>query len=38
MALRIAGACGYLQPGDAAAAMREVDGVIAVLWVLAYRR
>ena len=38
MALRIAGACGYLQPGDTAAAMREVDGVIAVLWVLAYRR
>jgi len=38
MALRIAGACGYLPASEAAVAMRDVDGVIAVLWVLAYRR
>ena len=38
MALRIAGACGYLQPAEAAAAARDVDSVIRVLWVLAYRR
>ena len=38
MALRIAGACSYLPLDEAAVAMREVDGVIAVLWVLAYRR
>ena len=37
MALRIAGACGYLQPGEAQAVAREVDSVIRVLWVLAYR-
>lgn len=38
MALRLAGACGYLPEAEALAAVREVDGVIAVLWVLAYRR
>ena len=38
MALRLAGACGYLQEVEAAAAAREVDSVIRVLWVLAYRR
>ena len=38
MALRVAGACGYLPAEEAAVAMREVDGVAAVLWVLAYRR
>ena len=37
--LAIAGACGYLPAGEAAGvAMREVDSVVAVLWVLAYRR
>jgi len=38
MALRIAGACGYLQEGEASAAALEVESVIRVLWVLAYRR
>jgi len=38
MALRLAGACGYLPPAEAATAAREVDSVIRVLWVLAYRR
>ena len=38
MALRLAGACGYLPTAEAAAAGREVDSVIRVLWVLAYRR
>lgn len=38
MALRLAGACGYLAPHEVAAALQEVDSVIRVLWVLAYRR
>ena len=38
MALRIAGACGYLPASEATEAMRDVDSVIAVLCVLAYRR
>ena len=38
MALRIAAACGYLPAAEVVAAARDVDGVIAVLWVLAYRR
>jgi len=38
MALRVAGACGYLPAVQAEAAVKEVDSVIAVLWVLAYRR
>jgi four helix bundle protein len=38
MALRVAGACGYLPADEAAAAVGEVDSVIRVLWVLAYRR
>ena len=38
MALRIAGACGYLQPGEVAQAACDVDSVIRVLWVLANRR
>ena len=38
MALRLAGACGYLQPAETALAVKEVDAVIAVLWTLAYRR
>ena len=38
MALRLAGACGYLGPDEATVAVTEVDSVIAVLWVLAYRR
>ena len=38
MALRLAGACGYLPTAEAEAATREVDSVIAVLWTLAYRR
>jgi four helix bundle protein len=38
MALRLAGACGYLPAGEAAVAVREVDSVIRVLWVLAYRK
>ena len=38
MALRIAGACGYLAPEDAAGGVRMLDGVIAVLWTLAHRR
>lgn len=38
MALRLAGACGYLSASDVAGAIRQLDSVIAVLWVLAYRR
>jgi four helix bundle protein len=38
MALRIAGACGYLPEAEAGLAVREVDSVIRVLWTLAYRR
>ena len=38
MALRVAGACGYLPEVQAAAAVKEVDSVIAVLWTLTYRR
>lgn len=38
MALRIARACGYLPAADAVGAIRTLDGIIAVLWVLAYRR
>lgn len=38
MALRLAGACKYLQAEEAEAAARELDSVIAVLWTLAYRR
>jgi len=38
MALRLAGACGYLPAPEVAAAVKEVDSVIAVLWTLAYRR
>jgi hypothetical protein len=38
MALRLAEACEYLQPAEAASAEREVESVIRVLWVLAYRR
>ena len=38
MALRLAGACGYLAKAEVAVAAREVDSVIAVLWTLAYRR
>jgi len=38
MALRIATACGYLAEGEAQNAAAEVDSVIRVLWVLAYRR
>ena len=38
MALRLAGACGYLGPDEVAAVVKEVDSVIAVLWTLAYRR
>ena len=38
MTLRIARACGYLPAADAAAGMRTVDGVAAVLWVLAFRK
>jgi len=38
MALRLAGACGYLPEAEATAAAREVDSIVAVLWTLAYRR
>jgi four helix bundle protein len=38
MALRLAEACSYLQPCEAAVAQREVESVIRVLWTLAYRR
>ena len=38
MALRLAGACGYLPADEAAVALREVESVIRVLWVLTYRR
>lgn len=38
MALRLAGACGYLPEAEVATVGREVDSVIRVLWVLAHRR
>lgn len=38
MALKLAAACKYLPPTEAAAAQRDVEAVIRVLWVLAYRR
>lgn len=38
MALRLAKACGYVAAAEADAGMRTLDGVIAVLWTLAYRR
>ena len=38
MALRLAGACGYLSAREADAGRAELDGIIAVLWTLAYRR
>ena len=38
MALRLAGACGYLSKTEAAVAGQAVDEVIAVLWTLAYGR
>ena len=38
MALRLAGACGYLAPEEAKAGIAKLDGIIAVLWTLAYRR
>ncbi len=38
MALRIARACRYLPPAEAARVMASLDGIIAVLWVLAYRK
>jgi hypothetical protein len=38
MALRLAGACGYLAPEAAAAERAELDGIIAVLWTLTYKR
>jgi four helix bundle protein len=38
MALRLASACGYLSTDDAEAARDELDGIVAVLWTLAYRR
>ena len=38
MALRLAGACKYVPEGEATAAARDVESVIRVLWVLAYRR
>jgi len=37
MALRLARACGYLPAVDAASLIARVDGVVAVLWVLAHR-
>jgi len=33
-----AAGCGYLQPGEAAEAARDVESVIRVLWVLAHKR
>ena len=38
MALRLAGACEHLQPAEVAAAAGDVESVIRVLWVLAYKR
>jgi four helix bundle protein len=38
MALRIAKACRYAPEADADAGLRALDGVLAVLWTLAYRR
>jgi len=38
MALKLAGACKYLQAEESAAAVKQVDSVIAVLWTLAYKR
>jgi four helix bundle protein len=38
MALRLAGACGYLGDGEVAAAIERLENIIPVLWVLAYRR
>lgn len=37
-ALKVAGACRYLQAEEAAAAAQQVDSVIAVLWTLAHKR
>lgn len=38
MALRLAAACSYLPREEAEAAMVTLDGIIAVLWTLTYRR
>jgi hypothetical protein len=38
MALTLAGASGYLAPEAAAAERAELDGIIAVLWTLTYKR
>ncbi|GMV17162.1 MAG: hypothetical protein AMXMBFR56_53860 [Polyangiaceae bacterium] len=38
MALRIARACSYLPAAEAEREIQALDGIIAVLWVLAYRR
>ena len=38
MALRIARACKYLTESQAADGIAQLDGIIAVLWTLAYRR
>lgn len=38
MALRIARACSYLPSAETEREIQALDGIIAVLWVLAYRR
>jgi hypothetical protein len=38
MALRLAGACGYLAAEEARAGIERLENIIPVLWVLAYRR
>jgi four helix bundle protein len=38
MALRVARACGYVTRAEADFGIAKVDGIIAVLWTLAYRR
>jgi hypothetical protein len=38
MALRVAAACGYLGQEEAGVAIEQLDNIVPVLWVLAYRR
>ena len=38
MALRLAAACGYLAMDEAETGRAKLDGIIAVLWTLAYKR
>jgi four helix bundle protein len=38
VALRLAGACGYLEQAEANVAIERLENIVPVLWVLAYRR